>query len=63
MIFTTWAYAVFLSIAFTVYWLMPARARGATLTAFGFFFFAGGIRRTSSSSRRRSRRSHGSPVA
>jgi len=40
MIFTTWAYAVFLSIAFTVYWLMPARARGATLTAFGFFFFA-----------------------
>ena len=40
MIFNTWAYAVFLTGAFAVYWLAPARARGTVLTALGFFFYA-----------------------
>ena len=40
MIFTTWAYAVFLTVAFTAYWLAPVRARGAVLTLFGFVFYA-----------------------
>jgi alginate O-acetyltransferase complex protein AlgI len=40
MIFTTWAYAVFLAVAFAAYWLAPARARGAVLIAFGFVFYA-----------------------
>jgi alginate O-acetyltransferase complex protein AlgI len=40
MIFTTWTYAVFLTIAFTAYWLVPSRWRGPVLTGFGFVFFA-----------------------
>ena len=40
MIFNTWAYAVFLVVAFACYWVAPARARGTVLTALGFFFYA-----------------------
>jgi len=39
MIFNTWVYALFLLVAFCVYWLMPPRARPWVLTAFGAYFY------------------------
>jgi len=40
MIFNTWAYALFLTVAVTVYWLAPRAARNPVLIGFGFFFYA-----------------------
>ena len=39
MIFNTWTYAVFLAVAFALYWAAPVRARGIVLAALGFFFY------------------------
>ena len=40
MIFNTWAYGLFLAVAFTIYWAVPARARGCVLIGLGCFFYA-----------------------
>jgi len=39
MIFNTWVYALFLLIAFCVYWLTPPRVRPWVLTVFGGYFY------------------------
>jgi alginate O-acetyltransferase complex protein AlgI len=40
MIFNTWAYGLFLLIAFVFYWGVPVRARRLVLIGLGLFFYA-----------------------